>query len=131
MTDHQLLMEFIDKNSDYIIHSKVDDSGDKVKFTLVLTTPTLQEARRKYGARVVGLDSVYKWTKHHIPIWLLVVDTDTHGGLVVAVIISTSGSGRSLKEALHSIFGDDEEEAPTFMIDHDEAEAWALRALGV
>lgn len=128
-SDHALLLEFIQQNKDSILFHQVEEnaSGD-IDFTLVLSTPALLEARHKYGARVVGLDSVWKWTKHHIPIWLVVVDTESHGGLVVGVIVSTSGSSDTIALGLDYILGTD---SPKVMIDHDAAERKAVDTLGV
>lgn len=132
MTDYELLKKFIAEHPQEVLWHEIDDSGREVHFTVVLTTPALQEARRKFGSKVIGLDSVWKWTKLHIPIWLLVVDTGTNGGLVVAVVISTSGTADCLARALKQIFSDDGDEIkPKVMIDHDQAERGAVLQLGV
>lgn len=104
-----------------------------VRFGLLLTTPYLNQVRRKYGNAVLGLDSVWKWTKLGIPIWLLVADIQTHGGIIVAIIVSSTGGGRRLGKALKHLFLEDPEgdSKPIFMIDHDDAERIAVEYIEV
>jgi hypothetical protein len=126
MTDVELLKSFIEHAQP--IYSTIDESGPTVKFTLTLSTPFLQGELRKYGSKVVGLDSVYKLTDLRIPIWVVVVSTGK-GSLLCAVIVSTSGAGADLAPALAVLFPDDPK--PVVMIDHDNAERLALVILKV
>lgn len=128
-TEFELLQSFLKTTPEVTWHWLEEDSKGIAHFGVVLTTPYLSEVRKQYGAKVIGLDSVWKWTKLRIPIWLLVVDTVAYGGIVVAIIVSTSGCGDTLGEALAHIFGD--EPPSKFMIEHDEAERVAVQSINV
>jgi hypothetical protein len=58
-TEYELLQKFINETSEVTWHW-IDSSEETVSFGLVLTTPYLTKVRHQYGAKVVGLDSVWK-----------------------------------------------------------------------
>ena len=128
-SDYDLLLEFCEEHKDMIHNKWIREDRDKeeAEFCLLLTTPTLLNAKVEHGTNVVGLDSVWEWTKHQLPIWLVVVDTPK-GGLVVAYIISTDDAHLQLSSALLVLF---EEYKPFVMIDHDSTERLACRENGV
>ena len=128
-SDYDRLLEFCEEHKDMIHYKWIREDRDKeeAEFCLLLTTPTLLNAKVEHSANVVGLDSVWKWTKHQIPIWLVVVDTPK-GGLVVAYIISTDGTHLQLSSALLVLF---EEHKPFVMIAHDNTVRLACQENGV
>lgn len=128
-TDYDLLLDFCEEHKEEIHYKwiKEDKEKEMAEFCLLLTSVKLLEAKEIYGVKVVGLDSVWKWTRHRIPIWLVVVETPK-GGLVVAYIISTDGTHHQLSRALAVLFPNHK---PLVMIDHDDTERLACHLNGV
>jgi hypothetical protein len=94
----------------------------------------LVEAYKTYGREVFGLDSIWKWTRHRVPFWILTVEAPGNGGLVVAIINASQGTAHLLSPALQAFMdkaGIAADDMPAGMIDHDPAELKALVTIKV
>jgi hypothetical protein len=125
-TEVDLLLEFKERYVENIVYWEIFED-DVLHFTMTLTSPTLQKAFAEYGAKIIGLDAVYKYTDKRIPVWVIVCYTPL-GHIVVGYIISTDGETKYLQEALASFLRKTE---PNVMIDHDSTECLAVTNLQV
>lgn len=124
-----LLNDFRTKYVDNVVYWEFREDDDALHFTVAITSKTLLNTFLKYGQKVFGLDSVYKYTDCRIPVWTVVVNTPM-GATVVGYIVSTEGTSDFLRDALAALKPDGIEKAYC-MIDHDDTERKALADLEV
>lgn len=129
-TEEDLLLnsKALHEENIYYWEFREDEKENTIHFTMAISSPTLQNAFKQYGDKVFGLDAVWKYTEHRIPVWLVTVNTPL-GVLPVGYIISTDGDGDHLADALQSLIP--EGIKPVAMIDHDATEKYALSKLDV
>lgn len=83
-------------------------------FLIVMAAPNWREIIQRWGRRVVGLDGLYKATKHGLPLYALVAsDDDGHTWPIATALLG------------------DDEWAPTVMIDKDARERAAIDSVGL
>ena len=104
---------------------------DKVEFKMVLSSPLLLQGLAEYGPDVVGLDSVWKYTKYKIPVWVLVFPVATKSS-VGAYFICSDGTAESLRWCIEKVLLKVPARNwwPLVMIDHDDAERLACELNG-
>ncbi len=134
LTERELVAEILrDKtiHEDLIVwpphdHDEVNtpNSGWKI----ILTEKTLLQGLATHGNEIVGLDSVYKFTKYGFPMWLLVYRHSQYlEGMTAAICLASSGDAENITFFLDFIKRQVEEVSkkpwnPIVMIDKDSAE---------
>lgn len=133
MSEPELLQNFMKEQESllYYSHYHHDSDSNEIAFTVCLSTAWLLEKQQEFSPTVIGLDSVWKYTKYNIPLWVITAKTP-YGGIVVAFIFSTDASHCQLKASLQKLFPRvDSASKLMVMIDHDEVERKALVEAGV
>lgn len=129
-TEEDLLFEIRSRHEENIYYweFREDENKNELHFTMTISSPILKKALFLYGQNVFGLDAVWKYTDHRIPVWLVVVNSPL-GALPVGYVISTEGDGDTLRDALELLLADNT--TALGMIDHDATEKYALTSLNV
>ena len=125
------------------ISSSNNNNQSLYKVFTVIASHLQLKALIRFGKEIVGLDSVYKWTKYRICIWALVVSDDNGHGLVTAWCISTTSDGHHVHKFIQIVKSaikkfvkcadstfDVHSWNPIFSIDKDEAEANGITLAG-
>jgi hypothetical protein len=126
----------------YIAYPGPDDLGvvrsiqEHKPFVIVFMAPLSSTIASTCRREIVGLDSIYKWSKHGFPAWALVAGDERGHAWPLALAVGLSGSWRIIhrfldviKKKLDESLGEDWQ--PIVNIDKDEAERKALEAIGL
>lgn len=133
MSDVELTSQFLSssKNSNYILFPKnVSEfpSGEGSEWLIIIHLENWK-IWRDYAVQIgiTALDSVFKLTKYHFPIWLWVTTEPSGRGITGFVIIASHNKATLLSKALSLILAHvNWEQPPAVIIDHDKVERSAL-----
>jgi hypothetical protein len=126
----ELVQDFIRTNPP-VIYPRPDQFDSSKEWCIVLATDWSLRNLTKHGSQIVGLDAVWKWTSHRLPLWAVTATDERNHVVLGAVCYASTGNARALGIFIQQLQLKLPSWTPIFMIDKDKAERAAVLAAGI